>query len=95
MGATGLQSGVEGCAFDGLASLLRVPNGLDFRMRLAGATMPAAAEDATVFDQDRSNHRIRRSSAVTAAGQAQGQAHVFAFSAHPTDLRIQRKDQSI
>src|SRR5436309_1892787 len=79
--ATGLQSDVESCAFGGLASLLRVPNDLDFRMRLAGATVPASADELTVFDQDRSNHRIRRSGAVTAAGQAQGLAHVFAFSA--------------
>jgi hypothetical protein len=64
-------------------------------MRLAGATVPASADDLTVFDQDRSNYRIRRSGAVTAAGQAQGLAHVFAFSAHRTDLRTQHEDQAI
>ena len=95
MRATGLQSYVERCAMSRLVSILSVSNGLDFCMRLAGATVPAAADEVAVFDQDRSNHRIRRSGAITAAGQAQGLAHVFAFGAHPTDLRTQREDQAI
>ena len=95
MRATGLQSDVESCAFGGLASLLRVPNDLDFRMRLAGATVPAAADEVAVFDQDRSNHRIRRSGAITPAGQPESLAHIFAFSAHRTDLRTQHEDQAI
>src|SRR6266478_7318652 len=84
---TGLQSDVERCAFDALLSLLRIPNGLDFRVGLAGASVPTAADDPAAFDQDRSYHRIRRSDAVTAAGQAQGQAHVLKFSAHPNGFR--------
>src|SRR4051794_37938597 len=72
MRATGLQSDVERCALDGIATLLRVANGLDFRVRLAGPAVPTAADDSTVFDQDRSNHRIRRSGPITTEGQAQG-----------------------
>jgi len=44
-------------------------------MRLAGAPVPALADDIAVLNQNRSAHRIGRSISVTARGQAQGQVH--------------------
>src|SRR6266481_2863608 len=87
MRATWLQSHIERCPLGGLASMLSVPNGFDFRMWRTGAAVPAPADDPTAFDQKRPDHRIRRSCAVTTTGQAQCLAHVFEFSAHPTKLR--------
>ena len=87
MGAARFKSDVEGRPGHGGLARLSIANGFDLRVWFARAMVPASADDLTVFDQDRSNHRIRRSGAITAAGQPESLAHIFAFTAHPKDLK--------
>jgi hypothetical protein len=55
-----------------MAAFLRVAERLDFRVRSAGAPVPAASDDFAAFHQYRAHHWIRRSRAVTAPGEPEG-----------------------
>ena len=52
---------------------------LDFRVRPAGAPMPALADDFALFQQHRADHRVRRGRAITAPRKAQRASDECAF----------------
>lgn len=58
-----------------VTALLRVAERLDFRVWQARAPMPAASDDFSALHQNRAYHRIRRSRAVAAPGEPEGEAH--------------------
>ena len=58
-----------------IASLVSVPKRFNFGVRLAGAVMPAAADDVAAFYQDGADHRIGGCQAKTAMSEAERQAH--------------------
>jgi hypothetical protein len=58
-----------------LAAFLSIAERLDFRVRQAGAPMPAAPDDFSTFHQYRADHWIRRSRVVTAPGEPEGVSH--------------------
>jgi len=68
-------------ALEGLL-ILRIAERFNLRVGFSCAVMPAPPDDSAAFHQDGSHHRVGRSRPIAPAGQAQRQAHAFAFQAH-------------
>lgn len=68
MSATRFERDIERCGSGFATALFRVTQCFDFRVSFAGAPMPAASDDLAALDQQRADHGIGRSRAVTAPG---------------------------
>jgi hypothetical protein len=55
--------------------VLRIPQRFDLGVGFAGAAMPAAADDFAALDQNGSDHGVGRGRAITAPGEAEGEAN--------------------
>jgi hypothetical protein len=62
-----------------MTAFLRIAERLDFRVRQTRSPVPAAPDDLTAFHQHRADHWIRRSRAVAAPGEPEGEAHKLGF----------------
>src|SRR5207244_3123388 len=59
---------------------------LDFRVGRAGAPVPSATDDAAALHQNRANHRVWRSHAITPTRRLQCQTHVVQMVRHAYEL---------
>src|SRR5438067_500625 len=75
MRAARFECDVKCCSPQRKAALFGITDRLDFCVGLAGAVVPALANDFPSLDQYRPDHWIGRSQTVTAAGQPQSTAH--------------------
>lgn len=75
VGAAGFECDVEGGTPRLATVAIGVAKGLDLGVGLAGALMPAFAEDPTVADKNGADHRVGAGSTPSATGQREGPAH--------------------
>lgn len=75
--AAGFERHVKRRAFRRISALLRIAKRLDFRVWFARVPVPAASDDFAALHQHRADHRIGRSRAVAAPGEADGLSHVI------------------
>ena len=80
MRAARLERDIQGGPPGGVAALFRVAERLDFGVGSARASVPSAADNFSISDQDRAHHRVGGGGADSAPGQAQGELQELGFS---------------
>ena len=67
----------ESCSFRFVTTPFAIQQRFNFCVRLAGTAMPAAPDNFSGLYQNRSDHGVGRSFAVSSPGQTQGETHII------------------